>query len=203
MRLLVQLILCIGLAISPAAAVEWRQAALWGGDVRSLAIDPDRPERVFAGTSSGQVLLSESGGEVWVPAGLPVAFPGWVVSDLLLDDRGRLWAALWGLWGTGGNVYMSGDGGVTWAERSEGLPGNQVYRLAAGGGRLFAATRGGVYGSDDDGTNWRRLTAAHPEIQKVSSLLVDGSTVLLNPRVGYERQRLSLADRFKMSAKPQ
>ena len=45
MRLLVQLILCIGLAISPAAAVEWRQAALWGGDVRSLSIDPSRPER--------------------------------------------------------------------------------------------------------------------------------------------------------------
>ena len=28
------------------------------------------------------------------------------------------------------------------------------------------------------GTNWRHLTAAHPEIEKVSSLLVDGATVL-------------------------
>jgi photosystem II stability/assembly factor-like uncharacterized protein len=178
MRRLVQLILCVVLCCSTAAAVEWRQAALWGGDVRSLAIDPARPERLFAGTSSGQVLLSESGGAAWVPAGLPVAFPGWVVSDLLLDGDGRLWAALWGLWGPGGNVYVSADGGATWAERGEGLPGIQVYRLAAGGGRLYAATRGGVYGSDDDGTNWRHLTAAHPEIQKVSSLLVDGSTVI-------------------------
>ena len=177
MRVLLQLLLCVGLSL-PAAAVEWRQAALWGGDVRSLAIDPARPERVFAGTSSGQVLLSENGGATWMPAGLPVAFPGWVVSDLLLDGEGRLWAALWGLWGAGGNVYMSTDGGATWAERGEGLPGNQVYRLAAGGGRLYAATRGGVYGSDDEGTNWRHLTAAHPEIQKVSSLLVDGPEVL-------------------------
>ena len=163
---------------APAAAVEWRQAALWGGDVRSLVIDPERPERLFAGTSSGQVLLSEDGGGLWAPAGLPVAFPGWVVSDLLLDPEGRLWAALWGLWGAGGNVYLSADGGVTWAERSEGLPGTQVYRLALGDGRLFAATRRGVYASDDEGTNWRHLTGSHPEIQKVSSLLVDGDTVL-------------------------
>ena len=178
MRALLQLILCISLSLSPAAAVEWHQAALWGGDVRSLAIDPARPERLFAGTSSGQVLLSENGGASWRSAGLPVAFPGWVVSDLFLDTENRLWAALWGLWGTGGNVYMSADGGATWAERGEGLPGSQVYRLAAGDGRLYAATRGGVYGSDDEGTNWRHLTAAHPEIEKVSSLLVDGSTVL-------------------------
>ena len=164
--------------MAPALAVEWRQAALWGGDVRSLAIDPERPQRLFAGTSSGQVLLSETGGADWRPAGLPVAFPGWVVSDLLLDADGRLWAALWGLWGAGGNVYMSADGGGTWVERGEGLPGTQVYRLAAGDGRLFAATRRGVYGSDDEGANWRHLTAAHPQIQKVSSLLIDGATVL-------------------------
>ena len=89
MRVVLQLILCIGLTLTPAAAVEWRQAALWGGDVRALLIDPERPERIFAGTSSGQVLKSENGGADWVPAGLPVAFPGWVVSDLLLDEAGR------------------------------------------------------------------------------------------------------------------
>ena len=164
--------------MAPAAAVEWRQAELWGGDVRSLAIDSERPQRLFAGTSSGQVLLSENGGADWRSPGLPVAFPGWVVSDLLLEADGRLWAALWGLWGAGGNVYLSTDGGVTWTERGDGLPGSQVYRLAAGNGRLFAATRGGVYGSDDHGASWRHLTAAHPEIQKVSSLLVDGDSVL-------------------------
>ena len=178
MRKVLLLILGVALSVAPAQAVEWRQAALWGGDVRSLVIDPQRSERIFAGTSSGQVLLSENGGVDWRSPGLPVAFPGWVVSDLLLDADGRLWAALWGLWGAGGTIYVSADGGATWAERSEGLPGSQVYRLAAGGGRLFAATRGGVYGSDDGGTSWRHLTSAHPEIQKVSSLFVDGEMVL-------------------------
>jgi photosystem II stability/assembly factor-like uncharacterized protein len=177
-RASLQLVFCLLLSLSPAAAVEWRQAALWGGDVRSLVIDPAHPERLFAGTSSGQVLVSENGGGSWLPAGLPVAFPGWVVSDLLLDGEGRLWAALWGLWGEGGNLYVSADGGASWEERSAGLPGSQVYRLAVGGDRLLAATRQGVYGSDDGGGTWRHLTAAHPEIEKVSSLLVDGSTVL-------------------------
>ena len=178
MRAALSLILCLGLAAAQAAAVEWRQAELWGGDVRSLAIDPADPERLFAGTSSGQLLLSENGGSSWFPPGHPVAFPGWVVSDLLLDGEGRLWAALWGLWGEGGEVYASSDGGLTWQARGAGLPGVQVYRLASGGRRLFAATRRGVWGSDDGGESWRHLTVAHPEIQKVSSLFVDGSTVI-------------------------
>ncbi len=172
--------ICLCLAVLPAAAVDWHQAELWGGDVRSLAVDPAEPDRVFAGTSSGQVLVSENGGASWRPAGRAVAFPGWVVSDLLIDAEGRLWAALWGLWGKGGTVYVSADAGASWQERSRGLPGLQVYRLAWGRSseRLYAATRAGVFASDDAGHGWRHLTAAHPQIEKVSSLLVDGSTVL-------------------------
>lgn len=174
------LVICVWLSALPAAAVEWRQSRLWGGDVRSLVFDPADAERVLAGTSSGQVFVSDNGGESWLPAGQPVAFPGWVVSELMIDSQGVVWAALWGLWGDGGTLYRSTDGGVSWQERAAGLPGSQVYRLAemTATGRLFAATRGGVYGSDDRGLSWRHLTAALPQIEKVSSLLVDGTTVL-------------------------
>ena len=98
----------------------------------------------------------------------------------------RLWAALWGIWG-GGTVVASDDLGRTWRPHGEGLPGEQVYALAialreppgdlpAGAeppARLYAGTRSGVYGSDDGGANWRLLTAALPEMQKVTSLMVD------------------------------
>lgn len=165
----------------------WRVASIYGADVRSLAIHPDDPELVLAGTSAGQVYRSDDGGESWRPAGPAAALAGWVVGELLFDpDRpGRLWAGLWGVWG-GGSVLVSDDLGATWTPRSAGLPG-QVYTLArvpgtadeeggdelAGAGRLYAGTRRGVWGSADGGGSWRRLTAELPEVQKVTSLLVD------------------------------
>ena len=163
-------------ALALPAQAEWTSAALYGGDVRTFAVDPADPDRIFAGTSSGQVYLSVDGGHVWQlgAAGNPLA--GWVVSDLQPDPvkRGRMWAALWGIWG-GGTVVYSDDSAQTWIPRQQGLPGEQVYALtfSPSGERLFAATRAGVFASDDEGRSWRHLTSGHPEIQKVTSLLTD------------------------------
>jgi hypothetical protein len=35
----------------------------YGGDVRSLAVHPKRPQVFFLGTSDGQIFISEDGGE--------------------------------------------------------------------------------------------------------------------------------------------
>ena len=179
----------------------WRAAPLYGADVRSVAIHPADPALIVAGTSAGQVYLSRDGGATWGDAGDGVALPGWVVSDLVFDPGfsggageprpepappPRLWAALWGIWG-GGTVVSSDDLGRTWTPRGDGLPGDQVYALAvvssapsgdaspagAPPARLYAGTRSGVYGSTDGGASWRLLTAALPEMQKVTSLMID------------------------------
>ncbi|HUO86724.1 MAG TPA: hypothetical protein VM617_04975, partial [Thermoanaerobaculia bacterium] len=94
-------------------ATSWAKADLFGGDVRSLAMAPDDPDVVYAGTTHGQLYRSLDGGATWSDAGPAVPFPGWVVSDLAFDAErpGRLWAALWGLWG-GGLVAYSDDGGA-------------------------------------------------------------------------------------------
>ncbi len=162
----------------------WHRAALWGGDVRTVVFDPADPERAFAGTSGGQVYVSHDAGATWSDAGLTVPFRGWVVSDLVFDPErpGRLWAALWGLWG-GGMVAATDDGGRSWDVRSAGLEGTQVYTLAAVPGRpdrLYAGTLSGVYRSDDAGTTWRHVSALLPEVYKVTSLLVgpDPETVI-------------------------
>jgi photosystem II stability/assembly factor-like uncharacterized protein len=165
---------------APAApAAEWSVLSIWGGDVRSMAIAPDDPELVLAGTSTGQLYVSHNGGASWKDAGAPFSFAGWVVSSLRWDPNhaGRLWVALWGVWG-GGQVAFSDDLGKTWAARSAGLPEEPVYSLALAPGRpgrLFAGTLSGVYGSDDDGGSWRQLTGAEADIQKVTSLVVDPS----------------------------
>ena len=163
----------------PAAAAGWRTLSIWGGDVRSMAVAPDDPDLVLAGTSTGQLYVSRNGGASWNDAGAPFSFAGWVVSSLRWDPNhaGRLWVALWGVWG-GGQVAFSDDLGKSWVARSAGLPQEPVYSLALAPGRqgrLFAGTLSGVYGSEDDGASWRQLTGAEADIQKVTSLVVDPS----------------------------
>ena len=167
-----------------AASAPWRTLPVWGGDVRTLAISPDDPDVVLAGTSAGQVYRSQNGGLTWSDAGAPLPFPGWVVNALRFDpNRGaalggtppRLWVALFGVWG-GGQVAYSDDLGATWSARSQGLPDEAVYTLAlvpGREGRLYAATASGVWGTEDGGASWRELTAGVAEMGKVSSLLVD------------------------------
>jgi photosystem II stability/assembly factor-like uncharacterized protein len=166
---------------APAAATasfeDWQTLPLFGGDVRSIVIHPDDPDRLFAGTSAGQLWESRNGGRTWAPAGNPLPFPGWVVSALRFDPNraGRLWVALWGIWGSG-QVAYSDDLGKSWSARSGGLPDEPVYTLAlvpGKEGRIFAGTLSGVWVTEDGGATWTRRTGDLPEVQKVTSLLVD------------------------------
>ncbi len=171
----------------PAGYAVWQPLPLEGADIRSLAIEPGRPDRLLAGTSAGQVYRTRDGGATWTDAGPALPFPGWVVSSLRFETTSsgnraandgsppRLWAGLWGIW-SGGHVASSDDLGATWASRSGDLPDMQVYAIAPvpdEEGRLYAATAQGVWGTANGGKNWRQLTAALPEIGKVTSLLVD------------------------------
>lgn len=162
-----------------AAAGDWRYLPIWGGDVRTVAFDPENPDVAFAGTSSGQLYVSKNGGRTWANAGPHLPFPGWVVGALRFDPNqpSRIWAALWGIWG-GGHVAMSDDLGKTWISRAGGLPNEQVYTLAlmpGRPGRMYAGTLGGVYGTEDGGLSWKQLTTDLAEVQKVTSLWVDAA----------------------------
>lgn len=184
-RLLLLGLLGALLTTAPARATvpaDWQTLPLFGGDVRAIAIHPDDPDRLFAGTSAGQLWLSRDGGRTWGPAGSALPFPGWVVSALRFDPNRvdpprppRLWVALWGIWGSG-HVAYSDDLGTTWVARAGGLPDEPVYTIALVPGKegaLYAGTRSGVWGTTDGGATWARLTGALPEVQKVTSLLVD------------------------------
>jgi photosystem II stability/assembly factor-like uncharacterized protein len=160
---------------SEPVPVSWSTGALAGGDVRAIAIQPDDADVVIAGTANGQIYRSTNGGDSWSTVADGVPFPGWVVSDLLFDrsEPSTVWASLRGILAADGFIAVSRDGGETWEERSEGLPGGQVYVLAQSGRYLFAGTRLGVWGRHDGGQSWQRLTSEYPEIQKVTSLMVD------------------------------
>ncbi len=172
------LLACTGaFGAAAAQAVTWHRAPIFGGDIRSLAIDPRDADVVLAGSSAGQVYLSRDGGRTWGDAGAELPLPGWVVASLHFDVNraGRVWASLWGLWG-GGLVTYSDDLGITWVQPHAPFTEHQIYALATvpgAPGRLYAGTRAGVLTSGDDGVSWSLATAGHPEIVNVSSLYVD------------------------------
>lgn len=163
----------------PSAPDDWQPLPLWGGDVRAIALHPEDPDLVFAGSSAGQLWLSRDAGKSWGNAGGALPFPGWVVGDLRFDPNRstRLWVSLWGIWGSG-HVAYSDDLGKSWVARGGGLPDEPVYTLALVPGReghLYAGTLSGVWGTEDGGGSWRRLTGELAEMQKVTSLLVDAN----------------------------
>ncbi len=167
-------------AAEPAHAADgFQPAPIWGADIRALAFSPDDSATILAGTSAGQLYLSHNAGATWQDAGAALPFPGWVVGALRFDPNRshRLWVALWGIWGSG-QVAYSDDLGKSWVAAGHGLPDEPVYTIAlvpGREGRLYAGTRSGVWGTADGGFSWRRLTAELPDVQKVTSLLVDAA----------------------------
>lgn len=168
-RILLSLFLTI---VAPLAAqAGWSRGGLHGADVRALVIHPRHPDTVFLGTSQGEVYVSLDGGKSWENPRGGVPFPGYVVDNLSIDARGRLWAACWGLWG-GGVIAVSVDEGVNWSRRDAGLEEFSVRALAndpQNPETIVAGGLSGVYRSTDDGKSWAKLS----EHLNVESLAID------------------------------
>jgi len=80
---------------------------LAGCDVRSLTADPNRPQRLYAGTQGDGVFVSEDGGSSWTTAGLG----GEVVKALAVDRNGKVLAAT-----KPPALFASKDAAATWTE---------------------------------------------------------------------------------------
>jgi len=113
-----------------------------------LAVDPQRPDTLYAGGSVG-VLKSTDGGTSWNAAnsGLPPLPDAYGVRSLVIDPQNSttLYAAM------AGKAFRSTDGAATWSEVTSGLttlsvtalaidPSNSTVYAATYGGGMFAIT---------------------------------------------------------------
>ncbi len=107
------------------------------GKVQDLAVDPGRPERVWAATEGG-LFRSADNGATWNRA--TQGLEGDDIAAVVVAREGHVFA------GTFHGVFRSTDGGTTWKAMNEGLQNTDVRALAIAGGnapRLYAGFAGG------------------------------------------------------------
>jgi photosystem II stability/assembly factor-like uncharacterized protein len=162
-----------------ARAQTWVPLGPPGGDVRTLAVDPARPARIFLGTADGHVFGSEDAGAHWSLLGRASSRLDAVITAILVDPRdgNALFASSWtrDAAAAGGGVYRSADGGRTWSDA--GLAGQAVRALAMAPSNpdiLIAGTLDGVYRSLDATRSWQRISPEHhEELRNLDSLAID------------------------------
>lgn len=136
------------------------------GDLRQLAIDPDEPLNMVAGTT-GAVFYSRDGGESWKPAaGISAQVRGF--HFVRTSPRGKRVC----ITATSRGVFRSEDGGVAWNAAGSGLPDLPIVAFAGASNarsgicRLYLwldgpdvagaqTSRGVVFRSGDQSLTWQ------------------------------------------------
>jgi photosystem II stability/assembly factor-like uncharacterized protein len=123
--------------------------------VSALALDPYRPDTVYAGTLDG-LYKTLDGGRQWTRIGRDLVSQS--IHALILNPGRQDEVYVGGPTG----VFKSLDGGMTWKNRSAGLPSRNVLALAASRmppTLLYVGTNGGgLLRSRDGATTWEPMS---------------------------------------------
>ena len=149
-----------------------------GGDVRSLAVHPARPERFFLGTADGQIFASHDAGGSWKRLLPGLGRRGLVVDNLVFHPRDpdTLYAATWELENNRGSLFRTRNAGASWENISLGLYQSSTRALAISPSDPNVVAVGiseGVILSRDEGNTWDRITRGYRSLYNVESLAFD------------------------------
>src|SRR5260221_13965279 len=91
------LMVILGLSASLGAEQPWQRVGPDGGNVRSLAMDPKNPDRIFLGTSAGNLYLSTDRGASWSRFARPGNSAEMVLDHIVIDpaDSRNIFVAAW------------------------------------------------------------------------------------------------------------
>lgn len=150
----------------------------YGGDVRSLAVHPERPKVFFLGTSDGQIFVSEDSGGSWSKLAPGLGRRNLVIDNLAFDplDPDTLYAATWDMNGDKGGLFRTQDGGQTWREIPLKRFNSAIRAIAIAPSdpqRIALGISQGVLLSLDGGQTWDRITRGYRSMYNVESLAFD------------------------------
>jgi photosystem II stability/assembly factor-like uncharacterized protein len=138
---------------------SWRRMTSVRTVVNTIAIHPERPDRIFIGTEDNGVLISLDGGESYDASN--AGFINRQVRAVLADrvERGRIYAGVI-FDGVNGGMFISEDGGITWSQSMSGMGVRDVYSIyqsESNPATIYAGTNHGLFRSDDHGRAWTQV----------------------------------------------
>ena len=157
--------------------------------VTTVAIDPQLPATVYAGTMGDAVYKSPDGGQHWLPhnVGLKehVSFVNQFVFHPALSER--VYAA------TTVGAFYSKDAGREWEERMNGMKEVHIVTAIAINPKdpsvLYGGTTGGIYRSEDGAMTWKKKNnGLIPESELMASMALGVNAIEIdhvNPDVVY------------------
>ena len=139
--------------------------------IKSLALNPLKPDTVFAGTDSLGMYVSLSGGSSWSHVGAGIT--SGLIREVICSPAtsGVVYA------GTDSGVFRSANNGATWSPNNSGLPLAASVRAIACDALhpniwFVGVWQAGVFWSADAGASWRPFSYGLGSTN-VSALAVD------------------------------
>jgi photosystem II stability/assembly factor-like uncharacterized protein len=173
------MILMLGsVSASAAGTRQWAVLGPDGGDVRSLAYDPHDPNRVFLGTSTGVLFVSEDGGHNWSRFAKLGTSDDYVLDHIAIDPQNSkiIFVSAWSVQDqSAGDIFRTRNGGKDW-ESLPAMRGKSVRAMAISASDTKVVVAGaldGVYRSTDGGNNWQRISPNDGIVKNIESIAVD------------------------------
>ena len=173
-------------ALSALGQKPWAIVGPPGGDARALASVPGEPRHLYLGSTTSWLYESFDEGASWHRLAKMDESSRLILDCILVDaaDHKTLYVGAWRAEKTDGGLWISHDGGHTWAH-SEQLKGQSIRSMAQAPSDariLFAGTLEGVFRSTDRGATWTLISPkGSTEIHEIESLAVDPK----NPAIVY------------------
>ncbi|MGA2020061.1 MAG: transcriptional regulator [Candidatus Sulfotelmatobacter sp.] len=175
---LLTLLLLASISAFAAGAHQWPVLGPDGGDVRSLAYDPHNPDRVFLGTSTGVIFVSDDGGHNWSRFAKLGVGDDYVLDHIAFDPHNSktIFVSAWSVQDqSAGDIFRSHNGGKDW-ETLPAMHGKSVRAMAVSASDnkvVVAGALDGVYRSNDGGNNWQRISHDDGIVKNIESIAVD------------------------------
>jgi photosystem II stability/assembly factor-like uncharacterized protein len=182
------LLLSLFLASSclPSHAASWLPFGPYGGDARAIAADPHDHTHLYLGTAIGWIYESHNGGEEWKRLSMIGKRDDLVLDSIVVDHANpkHILIGAWVLGSHDGGLFVSDDGGATWASQPD-MQGQSIRALSASASNpkiLIAGTLKGIYRSTDGGSHWQLISPeGSKELHEVESIAIDP----VNPQIIY------------------